>query len=488
MSKYLCYLLPVAYFGLVILFYPFRFVSEFDPDEGLSLIMASQITEGFSLYSEVWTDHPPLLPLSLAAIFRISGNNVAIARLSILLLSCVLIWATMVYLRSFWGSLHAWIGGVLLILLPQYSRLSVSVMIGLPSIAFAMSSFVCLAFWHRRRVNLLLILSGLFLGISVMIKFQTGFLAPIFMMGVLIDVFRNRGEARSWMVLLKPVFIWLLVFSSFVMMVWMLFIGNEGVSQLFEFHLTARSSEDLLSWSGSIAQLVLESWPIFFLGIIGSALAIKARSFSASYLIMWILIGFVLLTQLKPLWYHHQLLLTVPACMLAAIALGEGFRALRRSQGDQARPHWSTSLAVLSGVFLAAYLYLRLPPAISEYRYDFPNIRPPTTPPTPRQEMLAIISDHADETSLMVTDRPMFAFRTGIAIPPELAVFSGKRFLTGNLTEAEVLRVIQSTNPEQVALTRFSMPEVEAYLAEDYDRIGEKMTFPEIFSEILSVL
>jgi hypothetical protein len=82
--------------------------------------------------------------------------------------------------------------------------------------------------------------------------------------------------------------------------------------------------------------------------------------------------------------------------------------------------------------------------------------------------MLAIISDYAEETTLMVTDRPMFAFRTGIAVPPELAVFSGKRFLSGSLTEEDVLRIIRSTNPEQIALTRFSMPEVVAYLADNY--------------------
>jgi hypothetical protein len=464
------YLIPILYSFLVILLYPFRFVFEFDPDEGNILIVANHITEGFSLYSEVWTDHPPLIPHFLSALFQIFGMNVTIARIFILLLSCMLIWALVVYLRSFWGTSHAILGVLLVILLPHYTRLSVSVMIGLPSIVFAVVSFVSLAFWHRKRAAVLLVFSALFLGISVMIKLQTGFLSAIFIIGLLISEFRQRGGGVSWITLLKPGFVWVLVFFSFVMIVGILLIGKEGIHQLVGFHLTARSTQVLQTWSGDvrISQSLEESWPIFALSLIGSFYAIRTRSFTATYLIAWILVGYILLTQLQPIWYHHQLLLTIPACILAAIAVGEGFQTLMHLRALRAIPLRKSIPVVISICSLAAYLYLRMLPAINEYRYNLPNFRPPTTPPIPRQEMLAIISDYADETTLMITDRPMFAFRTGIAVPPELAVFSGKRFLTGSLTEKDIIRVIRSTNPEQVALTRFSMPDVSAYLADNY--------------------
>jgi hypothetical protein len=105
---------------------------------------------------------------------------------------------------------------------------------------------------------------------------------------------------------------------------------------------------------------------------------------------------------------------------------------------------------------------------VEEYSLDFPNIQSPTTEPDEKQEMLAIISDYAEETELIVTDRPMFAFRTGIAVPPKLAVVSGKRYLTGELNEDDFLQIIQSEKPEQVALTRFAMPEVVSYLEARY--------------------
>jgi hypothetical protein len=62
----------------------------------------------------------------------------------------------------------------------------------------------------------------------------------------------------------------------------------------------------------------------------------------------------------------------------------------------------------------------------------------------------------------------MFAFRTRLITPPNLAVFSEKRLQIGELSEAEVLNTLRQLEPEQVILGRFSMPEVEAYLAEHY--------------------
>jgi hypothetical protein len=461
-------LFPVAYFVYVILFYPFRFVLEFDPDEGNILILANQITEGISLYSEAWNDHPPLIPHFLAVIFKIFGTNVTIARLFILLLSCTLIWAMVVYLRSFWGSMHALTGVLLVFLLPYYTQLSVSVMIGLPSIAFAIISFVFLAFWHQKRSTPLLIMSALTLGISVMIKLQTSYLAIVFCVGLLISEFRQRGDDESLIHWVKPAFTWTLGFLCVVLFVGVFYIGREGIPLLVGTHLTARSTNALLSWSGDIFQVVMASWPIFTLSLIGSFYAIRTRSFTAIYLIAWIFLGYLLLTQLKPIWYHHQLLLTIPACMLAAIAVGESFRALRHFLAIRAMTHSSSLPVVISLSTLAAYLYLRILPALSEFHVDFPNVVPPRTHATPREEMLAIISDYADETVVLVTDRPMFAFRTGIAVPPELAVISGKRFLSGMLTEDDFIRITRSTNPEQVALTRFPMPRLIACLADNY--------------------
>jgi predicted membrane-bound mannosyltransferase len=469
-SNHLWLIIPVAYFLLVTLFYSFRFVLEFDPDEGNNLILANQIIGGFSLYSDVWTDHPPLLPFFLATIFRVFGLNVAIARLFILLLSCALLGAIVLYLQTFWGSLHVIVGACLVLLLPHFTRLSVSVMIGLPSIVFGVISFVNLAFWHRDRSTWFLVFSGISLGISVMIKLQTSFLPPIFIIGLILSGLSPRNGEKHWMRVLRPALIWAIVFIGFVSFVGIRFIRSQGITQLIEFHITASESTTLQSWSGDLGIFELKgTWPIFILSLIGSYYSIRKRSYMAIYLLAWIFAGLILLTQLEPLWYHHKLLITIPAGILAAIAVGEGVESIMHEGSLTVRLRNILPLAA-STVALIAFLAIQLPSAVNEYNPNLPNFIPPTTPATQLQEMLAIISDYADETELIVTDRPMFAFRAGLSVPPELAVFSGKRYLSGYLTENDFLRTIQATHPEQVALTRFSMPEVVAYLDEGYRR------------------
>jgi hypothetical protein len=71
-------------------------------------------------------------------------------------------------------------------------------------------------------------------------------------------------------------------------------------------------------------------------------------------------------------------------------------------------------------------------------------------------------------TNWVVTDLPMFAYRVGLLVPPESAVFSAKRVETGYLTDAELLAVLQEYNPEQVLLGRFRYPRVENHLANYY--------------------
>ena len=68
----------------------------------------------------------------------------------------------------------------------------------------------------------------------------------------------------------------------------------------------------------------------------------------------------------------------------------------------------------------------------------------------------------------MVTDAPMYAFRAGLATPPNLAVISAKRMASGDLTEDEIIETVSQYQPEQILLTRFDFPKLRAYLDEDY--------------------
>ncbi len=94
------WLLPLAFVGVVLLFFPFRFVFEFNPDEGLHLMRSLLHLRGHELYSEVYNDQPPLFTWSLSALFFTLGPNVNLGRLFVLFLSTALMASAMAYLQA----------------------------------------------------------------------------------------------------------------------------------------------------------------------------------------------------------------------------------------------------------------------------------------------------------------------------------------------------------------------------------------------------
>jgi hypothetical protein len=58
----------------------------------------------------------------------------------------------------------------------------------------------------------------------------------------------------------------------------------------------------------------------------------------------------------------------------------------------------------------------------------------------------------------------MYAFRSGVAMPPELAVITQKRYSTGDPTQEEIYEVLMRTKPEQVVIYRFEYPALREYM------------------------
>jgi hypothetical protein len=64
---------------------------------------------------------------------------------------------------------------------------------------------------------------------------------------------------------------------------------------------------------------------------------------------------------------------------------------------------------------------------------------------------------------------PMYAFRAGVPVPPEMAVVSRKRLVAGDFPDQELVAIIQKYNPELVMLDRFDYPGVQKTLDANYD-------------------
>jgi hypothetical protein len=178
----------------------------------------------------------------------------------------------------------------------------------------------------------------------------------------------------------------------------------------------------------------------------------------------------LILLFVKPVWFHHQLLITLPAAMLAGGAVAETLGLLYRAIRFPAS--LGKSWVWLASGMVSLLLVLATRPAQAISQFETPAANEQRAPFEDR--VMRKINQYAEQTNWMVTDLPMFAFRAGIPIPPNLAVVSGKRLASGGLSEETMIETVREYSPEQVLIGRFELPRLEQFLLEDYALILER--------------
>lgn len=461
-------LIAIGFILLVWFFFPYQNRIQFDGDEGINLLKAMMVREGYPLYDQIWDDQPPLLTYLLVGFFQVFPMEVNPARFFILVLSAVLLAGAFLFMRQVWGSLHALFGVFLIALLPYYLELSVSVMVGLPSITFAMLAIAALPAWHHQRKRRWLVLSALAMSASVLIKLFTGFMVPVIGLGLIVGELAHYRHAWKQIRLLYPASLWSLVFLLLTGSVLLLSVSPGNFYQLIGSHLEAR--ESIQSSLYTINFFLRESIPLLLLASLGILVTLASRNGLGLYLVAWLGAAYTLLFLHSPVWYHHQLLVTIPAALLGAAAAGETIRVLRKAVRERKFLSLETGFALIILLSSALVLYHQIPETFSELQFGANTHGDSLQDRDIVQKLYRKVGVYAVDTHWMITSIPMLAFRYKILVPPNLVVISTKRFQTGNLSEAELLRNILTYNPEQVLLN-VEQPELKPYLKEYYDLV-----------------
>jgi len=230
------------------------------------------------------------------------------------------------------------------------------------------------------------------------------------------------------------------------------------VSQLYASHV-APGSLGLKGLVGIGEHLMPDTW-LYVLALVGLATVFRRRGPAGVFLGAWLLLALGVVLWHRPFWFHHALLLWVPACGLAALLGGEIVVRFRervpRRLGDAA-------LAIGAAVLLVndvAFFWVYEPSEAKRARLS------------EETDVETAVRRHAPCARLMVTSRHMYAFHLGIEVPPALAVTSAKRFQSDQLTAEEVRALVTRTRPEVVVLdSRWDQAirdAVESTLPHDY--------------------
>jgi len=434
-------------------------VFEFDPDEGNNVIKALLVRNGYHYGSEIWTDQPPLFSYLLLPFFAIFGQTMDVARGVVSGASALLLFALYESLRKSAGHLASLTGVLLLLVSALYVPLSVSVMIGLPSVAFlALSMHFSIeagsAGGRGRRVIVLAAVAGALAGAAVGTKLFALPVVPVLGLGILVGARSSRpseagndsrGTLRQRLLaaLLRGT-----AFSAGFVVVLLLavapLLAAGTLSGLVDAHQVARqqaggTTDGLKTLIGFLS----DDRALFGLAALGAALATLRGNFAAWPWLGWLVISGLALLDHSPVWPHHRVLLTVPAAALAGHAfdlrLPERTKALLVTALRVALPTLALAGVAAGATQPKRLEAMRSPPAWTNSKRDW--------------EVFAVFSRYAAASKMVAAARPTYAFRSGRPVPPDLAVTSWKRFRVRLLSTKQVVDDIAANNPETVLLS-----------------------------------
>jgi 4-amino-4-deoxy-L-arabinose transferase-like glycosyltransferase len=450
--------LPVAVLFFLFLLWraPHQMPGDFDYDEGINLAKTMLVSQGHSLYAEIWSDQPPLLTHLLVGWFKLFGSSVEQGRLLIMLFSSLLVGALYSASRHLHDIRpHLALAGVLLLVTSAfYLRLSGAIMVGLPALAVATVAVAVLA--HGREQLWRRVLSALLLAVAIQIKLLAAVAAPAMIAYLLVAPNGSFGQIEPRQGLRRLAEWAAVLLGAFLAIGWV--TGSLRIDQLLAPHLETQSQA-----------FQLES-PAFFLDFL---LNHPGHLLLAVWAIQWGWRGRRRVAILPIVWFHHVLLLTIPLAWLGVLGLWRLEELLLRPKRWIAPP-WRQLLAVGLLALVIALVGWRPAPLPSRLDEQMSIYRPLYVWEM-RQQLQADAGNRGpDDRGYVFTDRPFYAFEAGLPVSPPIAVLSRKRMETGAISEADMVAALTHYTVYFAVLERFSgqyPPAVMEILARDYEEV-----------------
>ena len=479
--------------------------TQWDADEGIMLMQARLLGQGFPLYTEVWSDHPPGVPLSLLAGFRLLGESVETGRLVVLLYGLVglgaVAWlAALLAPTRRLARVAAVAAPLALALTPNFFWLARSVVRDIPPLSVGVLA-IALALTYARAGRLAwLVAAGALFGWALWLKFiAAALVAPLLLFAL----------GRVWTAPSKP--------RELVRVALALALGGLPLALLFlvNFDLPAFTQQALATpiqarevwpnraweYAGWVVEyLTLENLGLAALAALGLLLVVVRRPWTGAVTLAWLALTVLSLVNQRPLFAkHHFALLLYPLAALAGLGLAQAvetvWRLVRRrltsppaplleGEGGQTgegvspsspleNPHsgplslWERiRVRVLSPLWLLASLAALGAVAVQAPRQI--DLLGESVAPSPYTSLLQAadwVRQNSGPADFVVTDPPMIAFRAGRNQVPGLTVLSSKMIETGVLTDAEAIRMTQAYRPVALANWNNRIDRLEGYTA-----------------------
>ncbi|HID63843.1 MAG TPA: phospholipid carrier-dependent glycosyltransferase [Anaerolineae bacterium] len=412
-------------------------------DEGLYLIVARLVRSGYTLYKEVSHSQGPLFIYSVVSAFELFGMSVAAGRFVIVLYAAIGLLAVALTAQHLNGWASGLSAAVLLMLAPEFFRLSRAVMPDVPVSTMAtlaiMSSLRYLRTGHRKW----LLFAGFAFGIGCLFKL---IIIPAFLpIGLAVLCFHPSTERlRAWRKLASDT---ALVLGAALIpgLICLLVYGWQPLyDHLVAPTVRARAAFPLDTAANArwIGEYLLDNAGLTILAIWGALLLLPRRSASVAVIASWGAVVLLALVFQTPLFFHHMGTLLFPMSVLGGCVAGDLEERLRSPWKPIT---WRKGIILLIGLGAVAGYVFTLPTTLKDYRTLL------VAPTTSRQtDATRFISTFTWPDDWIVSDDPSVAFRADRNVPPPLTDPSIRVIAAGCLTDEHLIASTEEYQPQAV--------------------------------------
>jgi hypothetical protein len=434
-------------------------------DEAGYIAVPWMVKAGHSLYTEVYSPSPPFFTLSIVAAFKIWGNSIEIARAVIVAYSALGLLAAALLAREVSGRVAGLAAVLLLFFSPEYFRLSRVTMSEVPAVSLALTSLLAsLVYWRRGRKGWL-ILSGLTLAASLLVKLVTLFALPLPILAVVLRHFyplspgagRSMAERVKWMALDSAV--WAASFCLPILLCLLIYDPRAMYEQAVALHWQGREFHpvDYGRRGPRILGYLWQDRGLLMLALGGSLSCWLRRSRQALPVVAWFLLGTVMMVNQAPLTAHHMLPMVPPLAILAGVMVQESWdswRALIK------RRHWRGAILPAVGVGLVAF-YLVNWPAVAELNWE--EVARTNAPEGLVEDAISLLKQVTAPGDFVISDDPLIVLLAGRNIPPTLTGADWRRLNVGYLTAEQLVVLSEQYDASAIVFWRERFDSLAAY-------------------------
>jgi len=441
-------------------------------DEAGYIAVPWMVAAGHTLYTEVYSPSPPLFTLSVAAALKIWGNSVEVARAVIVTYSALGLLAAALLACEIRGRVAGLATVLLLFFSPEYFRLSRVTMSEVPAASLALISLLAsLVYWRRGRKGWL-ILSGLAMAASLLVKLVTLFALPLPILAIALRHFYpqspdvGRSTAEKVKGTIANLALWAASFCLPILLCLLIYDPRAMYEQAVALHWRGREFHpvDYSRRGPRIWEYLMQDRGLLMLALWGGFFCWLRRSRQALLVVAWFPLVTIMMVNQAPLTVHHMLPMVPPLAALAGVMVQESWDswlALTK------RRHWQGVLLPAVGVGLIAF-YLVNWPAVAESNRE--ELARTNVPEGLVADAISLLEQVTAPGDFVISDDPLIVLLADRNIPPTLTGADWRRLSVGYLTAEQLIVLSEEYDASALVFWRERFDSLPTYVQWVEDR------------------